>query len=50
MNIVYDIVLNFFNVEEGFYEFYEWSKNDSLTYIEKIPIMKVQSEQISRYK
>jgi len=46
MNIVYDVVLNFFNMEEGFYECYEWNKTDSLIYIEKIPIVKIPSKQL----
>ena len=41
MTYIYDIVLNFNN---DFYEFYEWDKNDNLTLIKKIPIIKVESD------
>ena len=45
MNYIYDIVLNFFNLDEV-YEFYEWDKNDRYDYIEKIPIYKINSIQL----
>ena len=41
MTYIYDIVLNFNN---DFYEFYEWEKNDNLTLIKKIPLIKVESD------
>lgn len=41
MTYIYDIVLNFNN---DFYEFYEWDKNDNLTLIKKIPLIKVESD------
>lgn len=45
MNKIYDLVLNF--TEKGNpLQFYEWSKKDSLTYIESIPIIKISSEQL----
>lgn len=45
MNKIYDIVLNF--TEKGnSLQFYEWSKKDSLTYIESIPIIKISSNQL----
>ncbi len=37
MNYIYDLVLNFTNVND-YLEFYEWSRTDNFTYIEKIPI------------
>ena len=40
MSYVYDIVLNFNN---ELYEFYEWKKEDSLTHIKKINIIRVDS-------
>ena len=45
MNYIYDIVLNFFDLD-GVYEFYEWDKNDNYDYIEKIPIYKINSIQL----
>ena len=45
MKLIYDIVLNF-NDTNNNYEFYEWKKDDSFTYIEKIPIIKVSSKQM----
>lgn len=45
MNMIYDIVLNYAKIDE-FYEFYEWEEKDFLTYIEKIPLVKINSKQM----
>lgn len=45
MNYIYDIVLNF-NSYSNCLEFYEWLKGDKLDYIEKIPIIKINSMQL----
>lgn len=45
MNYIYDLVLNFFDYKNTF-EFYEWSRDDKFTYIEKIPIYKVNPMQM----
>ena len=52
MNYIYDVVLNFFDVD-NFYEFYEWDENDKLLYVEKMPIFRInpiQMEDLSNYK
>ena len=41
MKYIYDIILNF---NETIYEFYEWKDNDSVEYIKKIPIFKVDNK------
>lgn len=45
MNYVYDVVLNF-NDYRDVYDFYEWDKNDSFIYIDKIPIFVVNTFQM----
>ena len=45
MNYIYDVVLNFFDLD-NFFEFYEWDKNDNFIYIEKIPIFIINSMQM----
>ena len=47
MNMIYDIVLNYEKVEDS-YEFYEWNKEDHLTYIEKIPILKIRNQDMKK--
>ena len=44
MIYIYDIILNFNSV---FYEFYEWDNKDNLTFIRKIPIIKVDTDFIN---
>ena len=45
MNYIYDIILNF--TDENYpYEFYEWSENDTLDHIKKIPIVKITPKQL----
>ena len=41
MNFYYEIKLNFSDNE--LYKFYEWSENDKLDLIKKIPIIKVKT-------
>ena len=41
MNFYYEIKLNF---NDELYSFYEWSKNDKLEHIKKIPLIKVKSK------
>ena len=43
MNYYYDILVN---LEEEFYEFYEWEKNDPIIAIKKTPLFKVSHEVI----
>lgn len=43
--MIYDIVLNFAKTEES-YDFFEWDKKDLLTYIEKIPIIKINTKEL----
>lgn len=38
MNYIYDIYLN---LNEYMYDFFEWNKNDKITHIKKIPVIKV---------
>ena len=38
MNYIYDIVLNYF---DNYYEFYEWSKDDNIIEVNKIPIFRI---------
>ena len=45
MNYVYDIYLNFNN---ELYDFFDWNKNDKLTHIESIPIIKTNEEIIKQ--
>ena len=40
MNYAYDLVLNYCNLENSC-EFYEWKKKDICTYIQKMPIFKI---------
>lgn len=41
MNYIYDIYLNFNNI---LYDFFEWNRNDKLTHLKKIPVIKVDSD------
>lgn len=43
MNYIYDIYLNFNDV---LYDFFDWDKNDLLMHIKKIPIFKINSEDL----
>jgi len=43
MNYVYDIYANFQNI---CYYFYEWDKNDKITHVKKIPMIKLSSEKL----
>ena len=43
MKYIYDIVLNF---QENYYEFYEWKRKDKLKNISKIPLYRVESEDL----
>lgn len=50
MNYIYDVLLNFKPV---LYDFYEWNKEDEITHIRKIPIVKVEStilQDLKNYK
>lgn len=44
MNYIYDITLNF---NDEFYDFYEWNSKDKIEFILKIPIFKVQEDEIN---
>ena len=41
MNYIYDIYLNF---NDNLIDFFEWNKNDTLTHLKKIPIIKIDDE------
>lgn len=41
MKFIYDIILNFGDM---YYEFYDWNKEDKITHIRKIPIIKVNDK------
>ncbi len=41
MNYIYDI---FLNLNETYYDFYEWNKRDNIIHVKKIPILKVQTD------
>ena len=45
MNYVYDILLNFHEVE---YDFYDWNLNDDIIHIRKIPLIKVTSKYLNK--
>lgn len=45
MNYIFDVLLNFSDVH-NFYEFYEWNKNDFMVVAEKIPIYRIQHQQM----
>lgn len=46
MKYIYDVVLNFNDI---FYNFYEWDKKDTITYVKKIPIFKVTNDIINDF-
>ena len=43
MNYIYDIYLN---LNETLYDFFDWNKNDKLTHIKKIPVIKVNEQSL----
>ena len=45
MNYIYDIYLN---LNETPYDFFDWNKNDKLTHIKKIPVIKVNEESLNK--
>lgn len=45
MNYIYDILLNFQEVD---YEFYEWNLNDSIIHIRKIPLIRISRTVMSK--
>ena len=45
MKLIYDIVLNFNEVNNSI-DFFEWRKEDSYAYVERIPIIKIPSKQM----
>lgn len=47
MNYIYDIVLNF---NKCYYEFYEWNKKDKLLNVKKIPLFRINSENLNYFK
>lgn len=40
MNYIYDI---FLNLNDTYYDFYEWNKRDNIIHIKKIPIIKIKT-------
>lgn len=47
MNYIYDVLLNF---NENLYDFYEWDKDDLITHIKKIPVVKIKKNILSDFK
>lgn len=47
MNYIYDILLNY---SSELYDFYEWNKNDLITHIKKIPVVKVKKNVLNDLK
>ena len=45
MNYIYDLVFNYVDWNERL-EFYEWKKEDILTFVQKIPVFKINSIQM----
>ena len=45
MNYIYDILLNFHEID---YDFYEWNVNDDIIHIRKIPFIKINRNLMSR--
>lgn len=43
MTYIYDILLNFLDYP---YEFFEWSDNDNVKYIKKVPLFKIKSKNL----
>ena len=43
MNYIYDILLNFNNQA---YDIFEWNKEDKITHIRKIPLIKIKYEDL----
>ena len=46
MNYIYDIVLNF---QVNYYQFFEWNRNDKIKNIKKIPVYRVEDEDILNF-
>lgn len=47
MNYIYDIVLNF---QDNYYEFFEWNRTDKIKNIRKIPLYRVNDQDILKLK
>lgn len=47
MNYIYDVLLNF---NDDLYEFYDWNKNDVITHVRKMPIIKIESIDLEKIK
>ena len=47
MNYIYDVLLNF---SSELYDFYEWNKDDLITHIKKIPVVKVKKNILNDFK
>src|SRR5574344_1917037 len=45
MIYIYDILIN---LNEEFYEFYEWNENDNIQHVRKIPLFKVSTTVINK--
>lgn len=43
MTYIYDILLNF---NEEYYDFYEWNRDDKISHIKKIPVFKIDDEDL----
>ena len=44
MNYIYDVVLNF---QDDLIEFYEWSSEDTIDHIKRIPIFRISSQNLN---
>lgn len=47
MTYIYNLTLNF---KKEFFDFFEWNSNDKITYIKKIPLIKVTNTDFSLFK
>ena len=43
MNYIYDVVLNF---QKEYYDFFDWNQNDNIYHMRKIPIIKIDNNQL----
>ena len=47
MNYIYDILLNF---KDEYYDFYDWNKGDNIQHIRKIPIFRIENNDLFNIK
>lgn len=47
MNFIYDILINF---NDDLFDFYEWNTDDNVTHIRKIPLFRISTETLEKFK